>query len=273
MSTEVLKQSMKRIPIGSVVVGKRFRKELGNMFLLTESIKAIGLLQPVVVRKDMTLVCGGRRLEACKRLEHEHINVVVADSFEDELTLLAAERDENTCREEMAVSELVALATAIEKHEREAAKERQASGLKQNRSEDSAERIDRGDTRDKVAAAVGMSHDTLAKAREVVEAAKDRSLPAEVRETAKAAVEEMDRTGKVAGAHRMVAEAKGDTKPPTLHTNWDKLTSMNERARSFFEGIVADRRENEKSNKVLSLYEDLESAIESYRKSIQRNGV
>jgi hypothetical protein len=109
----------------------------------------------------------------------------------------------------MSISECVALSEALEEHERAAAKERRAGGLKQNRSEESAERSGKGDTRDKVAAAVGLSHDTLSKARQVVEAAEDEGLPVEVRTVAKQAVEEMDRTGKVAGAHRAVAEAKG----------------------------------------------------------------
>lgn len=99
----------------------------------------------------------------------------------------AAERDENTCREEMAISELVAPAEAIEMHEAAAAKERQrehggTSPVKSKGTcEDSAQVIGEK-TRDKVAAAVGLSHDTLSKAKEVVQGSKDRSLPTEVRD-------------------------------------------------------------------------------------------
>ena len=218
MSTEV-KTVYKHVNIDDVIVGKRFRKDMGNMYLLQESIGRLGLLQPIVLRKDMTLVCGGRRLEACKALERKQVNAIIVDSFEDELEMLAAERDENTCREEMAVSELVALANSIQEHEEKAARERQrhgatAPGKHKNASDNLSEASEVGDTRERVAAAVGMSHGTLAKAREVVEAAKDRTLPPEVREVAKEAVKEMDETGKVGGAFRKVQEAKGEATKP-----------------------------------------------------------
>lgn len=63
-------------------------------------------------------------------------------------------------------------------------------------------------TRDRVAKATGMSGRTLEKARRVVDAAKDESAPAPVREAAREAVETMDRTGKVDPAYRKVRDTR-----------------------------------------------------------------
>jgi ParB-like chromosome segregation protein Spo0J len=269
------------VDISSVIVGPRFRKSLGDLPLLIESIKDVGLLQPIGIRPNKTLIYGGRRLEACKRLGMTTIAAVICETLDDDIACLKAERDENICREAMSISECVALSEAIEEHERAAAKERKshgttAPGKPKNASADSAQALDTGRTRDKVAAAVGLSHDTLSKARQVVEAAEDEDLPVEVRTVAKQAVEEMDRTGKVAGAHRAVAEAKdkasGKAEPPEQGTSWSRLQGMNDKARSFFESLVATRKENAKSDAVLNLYEDLASAIAAYKKSVTQRG-
>lgn len=55
-------------------------------------------------------------------------------------------------------------------------------------------------------------------------------------------------------------------------TQWDRWKELNEKARSFFDGLVAERRENDRSNEVLNLYEKLDKAVASYRKSISRFG-
>lgn len=85
--------------------------------------------------------------------------------------------------EALAPSEAAAVARAIEEREREKAKERMLAGRP---PADSAQ----GRAREKVAAAVGMSHDTLKKAREVVEAAEADS------EQFGDLVERMDERGK-----------------------------------------------------------------------------
>jgi ParB family chromosome partitioning protein len=55
--------------IDSIVVGVRHRQYPGEgVESLMESIKRLGLLQPVTITPDGVLVCGARRLEAVKRL-------------------------------------------------------------------------------------------------------------------------------------------------------------------------------------------------------------
>ena len=43
----------------------RFRRELGKLEDLTESLRSKGQIQPVVINKNMELIAGGRRMAAC----------------------------------------------------------------------------------------------------------------------------------------------------------------------------------------------------------------
>ncbi|WP_052764132.1 ParB/RepB/Spo0J family partition protein [Microvirga massiliensis] len=102
---------VQELPIADIVVGERFRKDLGDIVLLAESIERLGLLQPIGVTQDRRLIFGERRIEAFKHLGRETIPARVLDIE----SILEGEFDENETRKEFTVSERVALARAIEK--------------------------------------------------------------------------------------------------------------------------------------------------------------
>jgi hypothetical protein len=54
--------------IDEIKIGTRFRRDLGDVSSLAESVAEIGLLQPIVVSPDGQLVAGARRIEAFKQL-------------------------------------------------------------------------------------------------------------------------------------------------------------------------------------------------------------
>lgn len=99
------------VGVSLVSIGKRFRKDMGDLQSLADSIKAHGLLQPIGVTKDNKLVFGERRLRACRDiLKWDYIPARVVDVT----SLLEAERDENEVRKEFTISERVAIGKAIE---------------------------------------------------------------------------------------------------------------------------------------------------------------
>jgi ParB family chromosome partitioning protein len=152
----------KTIQIEDVKVGERFRKDLGDVQALAKSIEELGLLQPIVVNEATNeLIAGHRRLEACKLLGWKEIpaNAVNLEN------MVRGEYAENAFRKEFTVTEMVAIKRAIEPIEREQAKERQLAGKP---VEESA----KGQTRDRIASSLGVSHDTLSKAEIIVEAAE-----------------------------------------------------------------------------------------------------
>ena len=195
--------------ISDIRIGERHRKDLGDVASLAQSIADIGLLHPVVVTPDGTLIAGARRVAACKLLGWQEIPATVVD-LQD---IVRGEHDENALRKDFTPSEAVAIARALEPMEREAAKERQLSTLVQNRSEKFSER-EKGEALVKVARTVGMSQITLTKAREVVEAAEQEP------ELFAPVLEQMDRTGNVHGAYKELKKIQREvakaTPPPDL---------------------------------------------------------
>lgn len=203
---------MSKIKIDEIIVTGRHRKELGDLDALANSIRSIGLLHPPVVTPDNRLVAGQRRLEACRKLGMTEIPVTVAKDLRDASALMIAERDENTCRQNMTPSELASLGMALEELERPKARERQgahgaAPGRPANTSENFTEV--KGNTRDIVASALGVSGPTFDRAKAVVKASEDETLSEEVRAKVQEIKEEMDETGKVAPAYNKMLEATG----------------------------------------------------------------
>lgn len=87
--------------------------------MLAESIKEVGLLQPITVRKrgtDYELIAGERRLRACQTLGHKKIRAIIVDADEKmgaELALI-----ENLQREDLnPVDEAMAYKMLVEKHD------------------------------------------------------------------------------------------------------------------------------------------------------------
>lgn len=191
------------IDVAAVVVGERFRKELLHMPNLVHSIRTVGLLHPIVVNSRNELVAGRRRLEAVKRLGWETIPARRIDTLDEAVAALTAERDENTCREPLSLTEMVELARRIEELERPKAAQRMKAGKPSPKLGEGA----KGKTAEKVAAAVGTSPETLRKAKAVVAAAEkepERFAPV---------VEEMNRTGRVDPAYRQL-QAAAKPAPP-----------------------------------------------------------
>jgi ParB-like chromosome segregation protein Spo0J len=93
------------VPINDIIVGERMRGELTDIPELADSIERLGLIQAIVVQRDnFLLICGARRLAACKRLGHDHIMAQYYDEV-DEYTRHAIEYEENTKRKDFSPQE------------------------------------------------------------------------------------------------------------------------------------------------------------------------
>jgi len=181
------------IRIDDVIIGDRFRQDLGDVEELAQSIADVGLLHPIVITPDNRLIAGRRRIEAYRSLGL----VDIASTVVDLQDIARGEFAENEIRKDFTWSERCAIADALEPVEREAAKERETAS--RNRAGNLP--TPKGQTLDKVAVAVGTSRHTLEKAREIYDSG-DESL-----------ISEMDETGKVAGIYKRlphVAQNSGD---------------------------------------------------------------
>jgi ParB family chromosome partitioning protein len=211
-ANEVRHANSKRVAIHDIVVGQRYRKDLGDMEPLKQSIAEIGLLHPVVIDGDRRLLVGGRRLEACKQLGMSTIPAIVAESLSDLRRRVVAERDENVCREPFRPSEMVALGKTIEEFQRPIAAAAHAAGVKDGgrppkNSGGSSPRVSKPRDESKrtssvAAAACGVDRRTYEKAKAVAEAAEES--PNQFGDL----VDLMDRTGKVNKAYSELRKAE-----------------------------------------------------------------
>ncbi|MGO9571927.1 MAG: ParB N-terminal domain-containing protein [Desulfomonilaceae bacterium] len=151
---------MPLIPIDSICAENRYRKHLGNLLPLMDSIGALGLLHPILVNSKSRLISGARRLEACNRLGWKTIPARVVDLDE-----LRAEHDENLVRQDFLPSEAVAIKRALEQVEQEKARKRMSQGGKLSKKGiircGESPPLTLSKIRDKLAAHVGMSHFTF----------------------------------------------------------------------------------------------------------------
>jgi len=175
-----------KINVKEIKVGKRFRKDMGDLTALMASIEELGLLQPIGVNADHKLLFGERRLRAVEKLGWETVECKVIKNLDEAILALKAERDENTCRKDFWPTEAVEIGARLEDLERPKAKERQG-GPGRERSGKLPEQSKK-QTRDIVAPAVGMKPRTYEKAKEVVEVERTGYIPPEVKREYKKAV-------------------------------------------------------------------------------------
>ena len=169
------------------------RKLYGEEVLPPEfvaSIRENGILVPLAVKEDGTIISGHRRWQAALALKMEYVPVQVvryADDLDEREAIIEFNR-----QREKTFSQKMAEAEELEAIERERARERQREAGVANLPTVSSGNVsltheDKGQTRDKVAAAVGLgSGRTYETAKKVWEAAKKGD------ETAKKLVEELD---------------------------------------------------------------------------------
>jgi hypothetical protein len=185
--------------VGEIKVGQRHRKDMGDIESLASSIGDVGLLHPIVVLPDNTLVVGERRLCAVKKLGWDAIEVSVAASLADARSFIRAESDENTCRKSFTPGEAVEIGLRVEEAYQPVAEEAQKQSPGRPKKGGAtcpmiSDRDESARTTAVAASAVGMSRRSYEKAKAVVE-----SGDAE-------AIAEMEKTGKVDKAHRKLEQ-------------------------------------------------------------------
>jgi len=113
--------------IDSIRIGSRHRTDLGDIDALAASIERQGLLQPITVTPDGTLICGARRLAALRQLGVRKLNVWVRSGISDHLAQLLAEQDDNALHKAFAPTEAAALYREVKMLLAEDAQRRQAA--------------------------------------------------------------------------------------------------------------------------------------------------
>lgn len=107
-----MKYKTKTIKIQDVIFGTRFRDDLGDLEELKQSIQEKGILQPICVAEDMTLLAGGRRYTACLQLGITEIPALIRPT-DGEIDAREVELMENIHRKDMTWQEKAKLTAKI----------------------------------------------------------------------------------------------------------------------------------------------------------------
>lgn len=116
MSEKVVerKDKLKLIALADVIIGERFRVDLGDIEDLMASIADKGIIQPISVDENMNLLAGGRRCESARRLGLVKIPAIIRP-FKDEIDSREIELMENIHRKDFTWDERARLTAEIDK--------------------------------------------------------------------------------------------------------------------------------------------------------------
>lgn len=112
---KVVADKVKFLKIADIKEGTRFRKDLGDISSLVESIKDKGIIQPITVSSDMLLLSGMRRLTAAREVGLLTIPALVRQLREGEIDYREIELLENVARLDFSWSERAALVAEIDR--------------------------------------------------------------------------------------------------------------------------------------------------------------
>ncbi len=110
---DVLTDSYERRALSSITINReaRQRREISTAGLI-DSIKRLGVLSPIIIQRDGSLIAGERRLACCRELGLSEIPVRYADEL-SEIELQIIEQDENIKRADLTWQERVAATERI----------------------------------------------------------------------------------------------------------------------------------------------------------------
>jgi len=158
--------SLQMMSLAEIVITEdRFRKNLGDIRALAESINSVGLVQPIVVSTERELICGYRRMMAYRELGRTEIEVRIVN-FEDPVM---ARIEEDRSRKALTPSEMYAVTEALrEKAKNDAWRRRALGGQLEKAYASGDESAQKGRADDVLARFVGISRPSLCKIREVM---------------------------------------------------------------------------------------------------------
>ncbi len=198
-------------PVGSITVGHRHRRDLGDLTELVDSIRTMGMLQPITVSPDGLLICGARRLAAAKQLGLRRINVWVRAGISSPLQQLLAEQHDNTVRKAFSPSEAAGMYAELKSLlAEEAARRQEASQFgsdtdMQPGPADSAAPSDRTSRAQAARLVSGRrSYTRFEQVLELQRLTTDPETPETVRQAASTALADIDTDGKVNGHYQRV---------------------------------------------------------------------
>jgi len=167
----------KVVPVSSIKVANRIRKEFGDIDSLAEDIRENGLINPVTLTPDGKLLAGERRLRAVKSLGWDEVDARIVEDADD-VKQLSIEISENDNRKEFTFSERQDYIKLLHKMFDAEAKKRQVAGLKHVGNSSLAQHCANEKVSEKIGEALGICARTVEKAEYVADHATPEMIAA-----------------------------------------------------------------------------------------------
>lgn len=255
--------------VDTITVGIRHRAELGDIDSLAESIKRCGLLQPITITLDGTLLCGARRLAAIKKLGWSTVKVWVRSGISGKLAQLLAEQDENVLHKPLTQLENATLYREIRALIQEDASRRQALTQFSSEYQPGNDGVANfatpseatGDTRIQAAKMLpeAPSHTTLDKIAWIQDLASNDQQEPSIREQAQAALNQVEEG---AAVHPLWEQLKQLTKDSAAARSAVAAALSAE----ALERAMAEKREksNQRRKKTMSTRDNADDEVEQW---------
>lgn len=162
--------AVRDVDISKIRIGDRFRRQVGDLSNLADSIERIGLLQPVLIDGRHNLIAGMRRIRAFESLGRTSIPCIV---YTEMPPIPDCEIDENVRRKKFGITEVVGIKNYLRQTRRPGSRKTEASGSgsKADGTAGSEKKI-RGRTRDLVGEMTGYSPRQVDKIDAIVKGAE-----------------------------------------------------------------------------------------------------
>ena len=260
----------KVVPVSSIKVANRIRKEFGDIESLAEDIKVNGLINPVTLTPDGKLLAGERRLRAVKSLGWENVDARIVED-PDDMKQINIEISENDNRKEFTFSERKRIIEILHEMFDAEAKKNSLANLKNGDNSPRAQRCAVGKTSEKIGEILGVGARTIEKSEYVADHATPEMIAAldaeqlsinaaykQLKEQAKKAAEENESLAKE------LAEAKEDARREKAAKNQlereedeasDKMEELNLRIYDLQEKLDEAKVKAETYDELLKKYE------------------
>ncbi len=107
------KDKLKHVQLSDIIVGERFRVDLGDIDELVKSIQEKGVIQPITLDSNMNLLAGGRRYAASTKAGLPTVPAIIREAT-DEIDAREIELMENVHRKDFTWAEQAALVKKID---------------------------------------------------------------------------------------------------------------------------------------------------------------
>ncbi len=101
-----MRREFVEVDIDEVTLRDSIREDIGDLSMLTASVSKLGLLTPILIDRNNTVITGARRIAACRAAGIRQIPAIRLDTDYNSMAALDIQVDMNLCRQPLTGKEV-----------------------------------------------------------------------------------------------------------------------------------------------------------------------